>query len=465
MSINFFLCGGDVFSMMNRVIPEPLQKFYNLTLTDPLFAAEGLDLDNTRWALEDLRKLANDLEREYRKQYWWFCFRYPFVETLHPIRFLERFIDCERSRRLFLYNPIMPNAQDLIRSYQKTLAALGECARAHREALIAAKNAEPFPENAIFHFISESFSFSDMLQLVGLIIKNTQRLEEEIKQRAQILSGALAETFLPPEVIPLVTRESGPALSPLLQKALAWTEEQLGENAIISERYGPIFYECSQFDEKPATHQFYFYVMKYRASEKLRPFIVMADRYYFIDIKKFFESASLAHLRITWKTLYELGHKYEMRSGTQPYVALDLGYWADLATIVDTKWRRPVLNGRAVVSQRSSMLDFLLRGLNYANRHFLIRQQVALRDHNIINPVFGLFVTRSYISLYYLLHNKSVWRLHDVELSKNTFSFYGDFCKTIDEVAADVSEEELKILIRGIRQFKGFHELYRKAFG
>lgn len=426
MSINFFLCGGDVFSMMNRVIPEPLQKFYNLTLTDPLFAAEGLDLDNTRWALEDLRKLANDLEREYRKQYWWFCFRYPFVETLHPIRFLERFIDCERSRRLFLYNPIMPNAQDLIRSYQKTLAALGECARAHREALIAAKNAEPFPENAIFHFISESFSFSDMLQLVGLIIKN---------------------------------------LSPLLQKALAWTEEQLGENAIISERYGPIFYECSQFDEKPATHQFYFYVMKYRASEKLRPFIVMADRYYFIDIKKFFESASLAHLRITWKTLYELGHKYEMRSGTQPYVALDLGYWADLATIVDTKWRRPVLNGRAVVSQRSSMLDFLLRGLNYANRHFLIRQQVALRDHNIINPVFGLFVTRSYISLYYLLHNKSVWRLHDVELSKNTFSFYGDFCKTIDEVAADVSEEELKILIKGIRQFKGFHELYRKAFG
>src|SRR3990167_8487110 len=126
--------------MMNRVIPEPLQKFYNLTLTDPLFAAEGLDLDNTRWALEDLRKLANDLEREYRKQYWWFCFRYPFVETLHPIRFLERFIDCERSRRLFLYNPIMPNAQDLIRSYQKTLAALGERSEEHTSELQSQSN-------------------------------------------------------------------------------------------------------------------------------------------------------------------------------------------------------------------------------------------------------------------------------------------------------------------------------------
>lgn len=442
----------------------PLKKFYALTLEDPLFAAEGLDLDNARWALEDLRTLSGELEREYRKQYRWFCFRYPFGETLHPIRFLERFLDCEASRRLFLNDPTERNAKELLRRYRKASAAFRENAEAYRAALVAAKKAEPFPEEAVFHFISENFSFQDILGFVDRIIENSRALETEVARRAQVLSGALNVLPALPEIVPIAEKQSGPPLSPGLEKALLWTEEELRERAIIAERYGPIFYECSQFDEKPTTHQFFFYMVKHRTSERLRPVIVLADQYYFIDIKKFFENAPLAHLRITWKTLYESGAKYEMRSGTQPYVAFDLRYWADLATIIDTRWRRPVLRENAVAAQRSSLLDLLLWGLNATNRHFLTRQQIAMRDHNIINPLFGLFVTRSYPSLYYLLFNTSVWRLPEAKNLLNTFRFYNSFYKTFEEVVADVSEEELKAFFKGIRGYRGFRETYRKVF-
>lgn len=444
-----------------------LKNFYNLTLADPLFAAEGLDLENAHWALDDLRKLSEDLEHEYRKQYRWFCFRYPFVETLHPIRFLEHFLKCEALRRKFIDDPSEHNAQDLLRRYKKTVSALRENADAYREALIAAQKAEPFPKEAIFHFISENFSFTDILRFIDKIIENTHALEIEILNREHILSGKNIEmrdlTALP--ITAINEHESGPVLPPLFQKVFAWTEEELQKKAETAERYGPIFYKCAQFDDQPTLHHFYFYLMKHKSSERLRPFILMADRYYFVDIKKFFENSSLANLRITWKTLYELGERYEMRSGTQPYVTFDLRYWSDLATIVDTKWRRPILRKNSVLAQKSSLFDILLWGLNYTNRHFLIRQQIALKNHGIINPLFGLFINRSYISLYYLLHNQSVWRLKDSKDSHNTFRFYESFNKTLEEVASEVPEAELKMLIKGVRGFRSFQDAYGKAFG
>ena len=387
--------------------PVNFDKFRELTVKDPLFAAEGLDLDNARAAVGKLDELAEDLERAYRKSYRWFCFWHQFTETLYPIRFLNRFLDSESGRRAFLAKPTLQGAKNLIAINFKTAKAMRENAEAYRGALLAARRAEKFPEKAVFNFISTKFSFEAIIKFVDSIIENAHLVDKEIKNRSVLLQGGKFSTEESAAAVPIPQKPAGLALQPEYREALAWIEESIKKHASIEEKSGPIYYEISQFDGKPVTHQFYVYLLKLHKSDVRRLLPVLADRHYFVDEKARTEG-SLGNFKIMAKTQAALGQRWGMRLATQPYYSLDLRYYADLATIFDSA-RRP-LDRQTAVSQRTSLFDLILWDLYIKNKAHAERQKLAIQHFKSAYLLFGLYITRTYPSLLYITFNRSAWR-------------------------------------------------------
>ena len=424
----------------------PLKKFYALTLNDPLFASEGLDLDDTRWAIDELADIARDLERVYRKSYWWFCFRYPFIETLHPIRFLRRFVDCELGRRRFLTNPTSKNARSLLSAWSKAASAYNDGASAYRDALEAVLKSEKVPLDAFFQFTGSSFSFEEVVKFTDSLLENAAELKNEIDAR-RALSEGRADSFSPRAFNdPIPQKQSGPSLTPSLERALSWREEATRENAVILRRCGPIFYELPHYDGVPTTHQFFVYLIKAKTRERRAIKFALADQYYFVDTKELLEKDQFPRFRTQMWPLLEAGVPYIYRQPEVPYMVLDLGYWADLATIADLEWRGLNVNQSLVQAQRSSAFNLILRHLNRYNRGFTEAQRIAKLDHRL-KPLVWAYVCRSYPSMLFLTANRSVWRLpRRFRFRANLFR--EPYMKTFEEVAPRLSPKTLKKTLR-----------------
>lgn len=422
---------------------EPLKKFYELTVADPLFAAEGLDINNARLAVGKLEELARDLERVYRKLYRWFCFRYQFTETLYPIHFLKKFLDCELQRRIFLKNPTPQNAELLLSHYSKAVKAFRENTEAYREALPAALKAEKFPKDEVLRFISTRFSLEKILQFTDSAIENSKLLENEINTRSELLQEKNVTIPQPPPVKPIPQKPSGFTLAPEYLEALSWTEDSLRNKADILKKFGPIYYELSNFDQKPTTHQFFIYLVQNKKGER-RILILLADYYYFIDVKEIYKTSPIHQQGGGRKMDHELGRTYILRFATGPYYSFDLRYYADLATIADLYWRRG-LNRSLVEFERSSLLDLLIQDLYFKNVGLIERQKTFSKEQNFVKPLLALFVTRSYPSICYLTFNRSIWRTINDEIFQNSI-FEESFFRPFKEVASAMPCEEFKKL-------------------
>lgn len=430
---------------MNNSAPK---RFYQLTLKDPLFAAEGMDLDNAQLAVDELEKQTLELEKVWRSSHRWFCFRYPFADTLHPVRFLRTFVACERQRRRFMTTVSQPDAAALIKAYLRCVNALDKDLRAYRDALLGIQKLEKFPLDATIQYFDHMISFEGVLKIIDAMLGNAAMLREDIERRSALLAGRVdMDVFsipAPPqsleEVMP-IKFEHRP-LSPELRKIL---ETKLSYKLII-EKYGPLFYNSDLFDREPTVHEFHLAIIKDSASERRKIAVFLADQYYFLDLNemkdKFFLGMSI------YEPLIRRGIPYWNQPATAFYSVFDLEYYADLTTAADLKWRRPFLDQAAVLRQKSSMFDLLLfTGADYDGGYTTLSKVMA-RANELPSLIFT-YIARGYPSLYYLPFNRSVWRRKEKLRFWGSRFGEGSPYKRFEEIYSRTSPDMMEQILKG----------------
>ncbi len=433
-----------------------LSAFHKLTLRDPLFAAEGLDIDNAGWALDELELLTGKLERVWHKSHRWFCFWHPFAETLHPIRFLRKFLESERRRRLFIIRPSEENARLLLRAYEKTVSALELNIAAYLDSISDLRRMEKVPpDGSILYFHTNSISFAEFVESAESIRRNAKELGREVERRRTLLSGGAPGSGnisggLFPKSDPIPRKDRGPALSEKYQKMLLLEEKNLPG---IVEKYGPIFYEFVHLDGTPRVHNFFAYVTKDNFNRRQFQ-ISLADRRFFLELVNTKsalpsgQSSFDSRTRVIYDPMIKRGIPYWHQAVTSFYSVLDLRYYADLATVTDLGWRRPFLDKGAVLSQKSSMLDMILwNGVKHERTH-LVMSRVQAGASQLPSPLYN-FIARSYPSLYYLPFNRSVWRLDEPPRFLGSRFGRGGIYKTFEEIEPFVSAEILEKVFEG----------------
>ena len=421
-----------------------LKNFETQTVRDPLFAAEGLDLVNAALALEELEASTEALERVWRKTARWFCFWHPFASTLHPFSFLKSFLNCERERRKFLNFPTPEKAASLLKSYRKCLGELRCDLAAYRESLLAIRRLEAFPKQARIAYFNNEISFDEITQMMELLYKNTQALEEELKARAGLLRGDRPQVSFPENIF-LPYQLEGEPLSEENRAGLLLEEKKFTD---VSERYGPIFFKLSQFDGEPATHQFFVYVAKRGDYSFNQLEIILADRYYFLDLLE----GDYHHFldRSIYEPLIKRGLPYWHQTSTSFYAVFALDYYPALATVADLEWRRRYLDRSLLMSQQSSLLDLILwNGVHHEKSYARISKVMAGSE----TPPSLLFtyIVRAYPSLYYLPFNRSVWRLKETPNFAGSRFGKSSYYKTLEEITPKVSPSQLEEIFMGGR--------------
>lgn len=433
-----------------------LTLFYNITISDPLFAAEGLDLDNAQWALDAIETATNNLEKIWKENYFrykFFFLLYPFSKTLHPISFLKKFIKCERARRYFLKFPTIKNADILLKNYKETVAALQEDAKMHQTAFGAILKLDTNNTDTVtYYFFKNMITLDEIMESTDAIINNTYTLKKEIKRREDILSGHFGDRICSSPIIridKIPHKDNIPTLSKELYYMLSLLEQKFVGKFKYDEKHGPIYYQLSNFDNELKYHQFFVYLSNSQESSGkniLR--VLLADEHFFLPLDK--EKYSFHFGQYLYKPLIDRGILYWYQTATNFYCTRDLSYYSDLLTLIDLK-RRKFLNTTYVLSQKSSMLDFLLWQGRNEDFMFIKQAKILALDKKLPSPLY-MFIARSYPSLYYLSFNRSVWRQENkLEFLGTRFIGEGSPYKSYKEIASTISKEDLKKILQASR--------------
>jgi hypothetical protein len=222
----------------------------------------------------------------------------------------------------------------------------------------------------------------------------------------------------------------------------------------IVERYGPIYYEFPHLNGFPEVHAFYVSIVKgpYPGIKYLSA--SLADRRYFMKLKETSEEFSAERNKFDNRnmTIYEplmkRGIFYWHQSVTSFYSVLDLAYYADLATVVDCYKRRPFLPRKAVLTQKSSLLDLILWNCWTHERVYLKMTEVQAKAGRLPSPLYS-FIARSYPSLLYLPFNSSVWRTEKPAHFLGTRFGKGGIYKEFEEIKAELPTDKLEEIFKG----------------
>ncbi|MCH7883456.1 hypothetical protein IIA95_03515 [Patescibacteria group bacterium] len=384
-----------------------LENFIQVTKNDPLFAAEGLDLDNGRYALNELKKSFDAIKRAWKGLLArTFFFKYPPEETACPIRFLENFIESESVRRTFLENPSYEGAKMLLRQWTKTKEAYSEGANSYKEALLALKKIEGMNENAVIHYFDSAVSFSGLIDWIDGLLANSQRVGAEIKELESVLNGLRPPLIKSLAQSLVVEAKNLPRLPPVdsgLQELLKI--ETSKKHIKKYETFDPIIYWLAHFDEGNVTPRRF--IVSFEESNNInckRMSLLLADDMYFLNLKR----GHLLDLS-NYEPLIKKGLDYWYQPATYFYTTLDVSYWADIASIVDMK-RRYFAYPDLVLRQRSSLLDLLIGTAASISANFSV--QIKIFSHyRKLPPLNFFYLVRVHPTLYFLPFNKSVWRI------------------------------------------------------
>ncbi|GEM_PF-2500431 len=453
---------------------ELLNEFYAQTLRDPLFAAEGLDIDNAQLALDELEQITKKLQivdqRLAGQIYFWFN---PLTKILHPFNFLRSFLKSERARRRFLADATFSHAKSLVSCYYQTVRALEKDLSAYRFACLSAqeKTLSKFPKATAYNFYRRSVSFSDFINCINLMIDNAQVLRNEVEGRSKLLLSLMQQaiwnkdkkennSFLSfpkePVMKEITQKNTTRKISAKSREILTWIEQGRDYMYYLKKRYGqvsteligPISYKLSQFDDKPTTHQFFVSIAKDQSGITRSLSAILADQYHFIELAKnkykFYANIG------AYEPLIKRGINYWYQPATSFYFTSDLTYYPDLTTIVDLK-RRPFLNKSYLMSQKSSLFDLLLWNGYFHNLSYFQNIAARLKSGKEKGPWHYLLIGRSYPSLYYLPFNRSVWRLEEKPNFLGTPAKKPAFYLTFNELSSALKKRDLQNIFEGGR--------------
>lgn len=431
---------------------KELSVFYETVLTDPLFAAEGMNLESAEKAIRELERatlMQENFYWEHAKNLRWFLWWRPFAESLRPVPFLKSFIEAERKRRDFLAGPSLSGAEALIATWELAGRNYKKSAERHLAALKLIGKIEKLDKTSIdYQFHKYIVSFTRVLENIKDILINADGVLAETARRKKILrgyGGVDIRTKAPINPIPYSLQ--GLQLRSELQNIL----EVEKEITRPGREYGPIYYTLETFDGAPKTHQFFVYLnpLIKHGFECFLLSITLADERYFLEIEpskyKFHQSIE------QYEPMVRRGIPFFHYHPTAAYAVRDLLFWADLATIADITWLRPELDKSRVLSQKSSLLDMLLW-------HTVSDCYTSLRSIKVawlggtLSPLSYLYIARSFPSLYYLTFNRSVWRMdRRPNFNGSRFTNTATVHKTYDEIADQLTPEILREIFEGYR--------------
>jgi hypothetical protein len=383
-----------------------LQNLRAMVEKDPLFSAEGLDLEKAKFALDELALSLHRLKKSWTgivpKS---FFYKYPPELTAHPISFLYSFLISEQERRVFLKNPTYENAMQLLKIWKKTLNEYKKGISSYKSALLALQKIENIDPNVKLGYFDIAPCFHDLIGWVDLLMENSVKLELHISDCKSILDGnSIGKDFGENKSIafdgkininnPIKTSVENDELLKIIESRFQ-----------IKERFDSVIYPLGHFNNGKVTpRKFNVLIAKTDDLKSDLLYVLLADELFFLNIKR-------GHFigLVIYRPLIEAGLEYWYQPATTFYSNLDVSYQAEIATVVDLK-RRKFNNEQLVKSQHCSLLDLLIgTGIYYNNRFTKLIKIYSY--HKDLPKLSFFYFARAYPSLYFLSFNNSVWRL------------------------------------------------------
>jgi predicted Zn-dependent peptidase len=167
---------------------DPLSRFIKLVEQDPLFAAEGMDLDNAGRVISAMETALDSVEDIYKKRSLkarLFCYAYPLKSYAIPVPFIRAFTEAERARREFLERKDMPSARSLAAAWKEAAKEYKrsiERQRTYFEFLVAWEHAG---EKTVQDTAGNRYTMDEMRDTFRTIEENGEKLVAEAGERAR----------------------------------------------------------------------------------------------------------------------------------------------------------------------------------------------------------------------------------------------------------------------------------------
>lgn len=432
-----------------------MHQFYKATLQDPLFAAEGMDLERGIAALERIEGQCTEMQRIVSADSWkrrLFLTRYPIAKYALPLTFLRAFIQSERERRVFLSHPTIGSATRLLLSWKNAQRAYAADLRRYRFLHETLMRLEKKTDSFQFEdFAMNITSLADVKKVLALFEKNAEILGKEVALRDALLTNGT-----PYRTSRYVSKISAykPTTISVRHQYLIDLELQHGapfrDNKVV-ETFGPLAYTLDHFDKVPTEHAFYAFIVQEASSQARFLKISLADQFYFLDLTKLKDERNWG-LQTLHAPSIKRGISHWFQSVTHGYASRDQLYVADMATVIDLR-RRPSLPVEQVSLQRSSMLDLILMGgsfdLDTVIQNTKDRARAGLsKGYSYLD----MLLIRTHPSVFYLPFNASVWRLDEMPNFLGSKKRDGEpKYKTLDMIEESLPSGMIELIMQGGR--------------
>ena len=424
---------------------------------DPLFAAHGLDIPSARSALDELEQSIRRLERSFCAGSFLFrifFLRFRLTRYVYPLGFLRGVVESEHARRHFETHPSLENAQALARQWRKTARELLRHLRRyrfmHRALLSLEKDADTYTYTDMFGNIT---TLDDVFSQLDRLDENAQTVLKEAIQREKFLNGEVSAFHSEGSAAPTPAIPESSTLS--FENRFGFLHEMqlkfkvFSEEGDVHQSWGPYYYALPHFDGVPTVHEFYFCLLKKEGKSHDTSRIFLSDEFFFLKIGEGARGYGGIG-RAGFRLIEPLNIPYWSQSPTNLYTCRDQQYQATIASFADLE-RRPFLDASAVMSQKCSLLDYLIREVSrdlfrYANHMF---GRAKTGDAASYSLLYGL-LARSHPSIMYLPFNKSVWRL-DTPLNSLGSGRVPDseqLYRRAAEIVPQLSRETLELIMR-----------------
>ncbi|MES2202712.1 MAG: hypothetical protein V4474_00040 [Patescibacteria group bacterium] len=388
-----------------------LEGFADAVRRDPLFAAEGMDLERGEATLAAIKEKVREIEEVCSRESFaarLFFVRYPIATHALPLPFIGALIEAERSRRRFIDGVSEQKAEELLANWDSaaTAFAIGVSRYKKLHALVRHLDLEVAAPMVDMH--GNVTLPADIETVFQQLEANAKRLRADVNERWALLRGALAAKNLyhltTTPLAPFIAGEE-PSLYKQLHKLelLHALPFRTGESL---EQYGPLSYTLRQFDGTPTPHTFMVYMVRNTKTGMCSLKEVALDVHLFLKLGKGAPVASAGPLHAA---LLEHNVPYWYQPSTNLYACRDQTYWADIATIVD-RVRRPSLSTN-VDRQRSSCFDLLLGACLEDHAMHLSNTKELIRTTGTMPKKYYSLLYRTHPSIYFMPFNRSIWRI------------------------------------------------------
>lgn len=409
------------------IMDENLEKFRELTATDPLFYDPAMDVGLLQKSVAEL-KHQDDLilyvdrmfrpggDPKYRDVF-------PDEWRLWPDEFLETLPYIHVATKKFLDAPSREGAEILLEWYEKSALSYKKAIDLHIQAIDNVFRANPKMPRTKIMFLGSGTTPQIVRNDFTLIQKNAEQLIKEISERKQCLySGKCPSPTAPPAINnnpekPLVRIPFDPLPNELL--GIKPEDKVLGPYWAKTPCFGDII------DGVAPSRPFYLKVQQLSTNSIWLKAISTNEKYYrdYTEVPEQPEA----------KFGFEKGIKIWPHFETNDYLCTDLQYLADLYSQFLTK------TGIAQSNKLAALPYLIQNTLSFS--WFPVYYSLAAKN-NISPPYF--LVTRSAYSLYFGTFSPAIWRINKEPqfLLRQNFDFKQGY-STYADLTEKMSYEEI----------------------